>query len=64
MVYALLSLAAVGFLMPVVWMVATSLKPETQATNPGAIANPIGQPQKKVEPIQKPSGPFVLDFLL
>jgi multiple sugar transport system permease protein len=32
-VYALLTLAAVGFLTPVVWMVATSLKPETQATS-------------------------------
>jgi predicted small lipoprotein YifL len=37
---------------------------DMQSANPGAIANPLGQPQKRNEPIKPPSGPFVLDFLL
>ncbi len=37
---------------------------EVQSVNPGAIPNPVGQPQKRNEPIKPPSGPFVLDFLL
>ena len=30
----------------------------------GTIGNPIGQPQRRNEPIRPPTGPFVLDFLL
>jgi predicted small lipoprotein YifL len=40
-------------------------QPETQSRETApAVGNPIGQPQRRNEPIKPPTGPFVLDFLL
>lgn len=33
MAFTLLSFAAIGFLLPLIWMIATSMKPETQAAS-------------------------------